>query len=66
MGGPFTLVFGWVFGWVLVVFGLGFRGFWSVSVAGKEEVAEMAVTSLLFSRLRLFCAVLARRVANVL
>ena len=46
-------------------FGLGFRGFWAVSVAGKEEVAEVAVTSLLFSRLRLFCADLARRVANV-
>ena len=53
------------FSWVFV----GFRGFWAVSVAGKEEVAEVgevAVTSLLFSRLRLFCAVLARRVANIL
>ena len=67
MWGPFTLVFGWVIGWDFVAFGLGFHGFWAVSVAGKEEVAEVAevaVTSLLISRWHLFCTVLARRVTN--
>ena len=64
-GGLFMSGFG-CGGPIYVSFWLGFHGFWAVSVAGKEKVAEVAVTSVLFSRLRLFCAVLARRVANVL
>ena len=44
----------WFLGLVFVDFGLGFRGFWAVSVAGKEEAAEVAVTSLLFSRFASF------------
>ena len=35
-------------------FWAGFSGFWAVNVAGKEEVAEVAVTSLLFSRFASF------------
>ena len=65
--GPFTSsFFGRVFGRVgpiYVGFWLGYRGFWAgfswfffwaVNVAGKEEVAEVAVTSLLFSRFASF------------
>ena len=43
------IVLGWVF----------------MRVAGKEEVAEVAITSLLFLDLHFFCVVLVRRVANI-